>query len=194
MAFVGTLGTLLATYALYEAGFSDGLLTVASNLLFVGVGLAAVHFLGKGALRASFARQPDEHGILLGLLAIPLCLAVNLTYVALLGSSDASVESTPDSPLFLILTIAVMPALIEEWLDRGVIWTACMRATTEGRTILLTAGLFALSHGLNGGVIYELPHRFIMGLILGWLRARTGSLLPGMLAHFGNNLVAVTLL
>jgi membrane protease YdiL (CAAX protease family) len=49
------------------------------------------------------------------------------------------------------------------------------------------AALFAFLHGLNGGFFLEFPHRFVMGLMLGWLRARTGSLWPCVLAHFLHN-------
>jgi len=199
VAFTGTLVTLVAGYALAELGLSTGLLVAASNLMFIAVGAVAVTLLGKGGWRASLAEQPDENGVLLGLVAIPICLGMNIAYVtvlqSLMGAGDGiAAPSEVAHPLFLIITVALLPALVEEWLDRGVIWTACMRATTEGRTIMLTAGLFAFSHGLNGGFLLELPHRFAMGLVLGWLRARTGSLLPCMLAHFGNNLVAVALL
>lgn len=197
VAFGGTLVALVVGYALFELGVGVTGLLVASNLLFVGVGVAAVLLLGKGAWRESFAEQPDELGVLLGLVAIPVCLAMNIAYVytmqSLVGTSEVTFDVEASHPFFLIIAGAVLPALLEEWVDRGVIWTACMRATTEGRTIFLTAGLFALSHGLNGGFLLELPHRFAMGLVLGWLRARTGSLLPCVLAHFGNNLVAIAL-
>ena len=41
------------------------------------------------------------------------------------------------------------------------------------------------------GYVLELPHRFVMGLLLGWLRARSNSLAPCVLAHFTHNLLAI---
>lgn len=35
-----------------------------------------------------------------------------------------------------------------------------------------------------------LPHRFAGGLALGWLRCKSGSLLPGVLAHALHNQAA----
>ena len=35
--------------------------------------------------------------------------------------------------------------------------------------------------------LFEVPHRFAMGLMLGWLRHRTGSLAPCVLAHALHN-------
>ncbi len=48
-----------------------------------------------------------------------------------------------------------------------------------------------MMHGLGGGWVLEFPHRFVSGLIFGWLRLRSGSLLPGMLAHFLHNALSL---
>ena len=84
----------------------------------------------------------------------------------------------------------LLPALIEEWMYRGVLWNALRPIAGRSITIVSTAVLFAFLHGLNGGFILELPPRFVMGLLLGWLRARTGSLWPCVLAHFLHNAAA----
>jgi membrane protease YdiL (CAAX protease family) len=39
--------------------------------------------------------------------------------------------------------------------------------------------------------VVALPHRFATGLVLGWLRERSGSLAPSITAHFVNNALAV---
>jgi membrane protease YdiL (CAAX protease family) len=53
--------------------------------------------------------------------------------------------------------------------------------------VVLAAVVFAFLHGLGGGWLLELPHRFGAGLVFGWLRWRSGSLLPAMLAHALHN-------
>jgi hypothetical protein len=83
----------------------------------------------------------------------------------------------------------VLAPLLEEWLCRGVLWAACRRALSEGGAIFATAAVFGVLHGLQGHL--AIPHRFVFGLALGWLRARSGSLVPGVLAHALNNLLAV---
>ena len=45
-------------------------------------------------------------------------------------------------------------------------------------------------HGLGGGETFELPGRFVTGIAFGRLRARTGSLLPGVAAHLLHNAIA----
>jgi sodium transport system permease protein len=82
------------------------------------------------------------------------------------------------------------PALAEEWLNRGVLWVALERIAKPATVILCTAFAFAVMHGLNGGRYLELPHRFAGGLLLGWLRHRTGSLAPPIAGHATLNLIA----
>jgi membrane protease YdiL (CAAX protease family) len=50
----------------------------------------------------------------------------------------------------------------------------------------ISAGIFALAHGY--GLIGFLSV-FWSGLIWAWIYERTGSLLPGMIAHAVNNLL-----
>ncbi|HVS20160.1 MAG TPA: CPBP family intramembrane glutamic endopeptidase, partial [Planctomycetota bacterium] len=80
-----------------------------------------------------------------------------------------------------------------EWLCRGVLWQALRRVAPTAVTVALSALLFGLLHALNGGFWLEVPHRFVFGLLLGWLRARSGSLGPCVIAHGANNLLAVLL-
>ncbi len=65
------------------------------------------------------------------------------------------------------------------------------RIAGPGTTLFATAMLFAFMHGLNGGWLLEVPHRFLAGLGLGWLRLRTGSLWPGIFGHALLNSLAV---
>ena len=56
--------------------------------------------------------------------------------------------------------------------------------------LLLTAILFTLVH--LSPVVF--PLHFGLGMYLGWLRLRSGSLLPGMLLHFTYNGLVITVL
>jgi membrane protease YdiL (CAAX protease family) len=162
---------------------------------FVALGCLAAWRLGPGALRSSLggpARAGD-----LGLAAVlgAGVLAFNLAWLTwlnvALGEGEWGFEfSVPQLLLVVLLGGTVLPALFEEWLSRGVLWTALERLTDVRTTIFLTAALFAMFHGLNGGEGLELPSRFLLGLAAGWLRARSGSLWPGIVLHLVNNLLA----
>jgi membrane protease YdiL (CAAX protease family) len=56
--------------------------------------------------------------------------------------------------------------------------------------ITLSALLFALAH-MNPA---QLLHPFLIGLLLGWLYERTGSIVPGIIFHWANNTVAYLLI
>jgi membrane protease YdiL (CAAX protease family) len=52
--------------------------------------------------------------------------------------------------------------------------------------IALSALLFMLIH-MNPA---QMPHAFLIGLLLGWMYWRTGSILPGVAFHWANNSAA----
>ena len=51
----------------------------------------------------------------------------------------------------------------------------------------------ALDFGLFHGNKAQLPHAVFIGLILGWMYYRTGSIVPGVVLHWVNNTVAYLL-
>ena len=57
------------------------------------------------------------------------------------------------------------------------------------RAVVITALMFGISHG----VLQQSIAATIMGLLLGWIALRTGSVLPGILIHFTNNALSVSL-
>ncbi|TVQ01959.1 MAG: CPBP family intramembrane metalloprotease [Planctomycetaceae bacterium] len=99
-------------------------------------------------------------------------------------------ERLSDVPLWLVLIpLAVAPGVIEELCFRGYLFSAFSRVLSPLRTILLTSLLFGLFHVLTGNTL--LIERFVpttlMGLFLGWVAYRTGSVWPGMVLHTVHN-------
>jgi len=83
-------------------------------------------------------------------------------------------------PLWSAFVLIVLcPAVFEELAFRGYLMHQLAAALDRGEILLVQAVLFATAH-CNVAV---LPSHFVMGLGLGWLRQRSGSLLPGMLVH-----------
>ena len=105
---------------------------------------------------------------------------------------EGETEALPPGSLALtLLSMVALPAVIEEWTDRGVLWVALRELAGPVGTVVASALLFGLSHAWNGGGLFEVPHRFVCGLVLGALRERTGSLAPSIVAHATLNAVAV---
>lgn len=83
-----------------------------------------------------------------------------------------------------LLTLALMPAVCEEFFFRGCLQSFLMRRTRHPQTgIWLTAFIFSLLHLDPVGF---LP-RLFLGALLGYVFAASRSLYPGMLLHFLNN-------
>ena len=81
--------------------------------------------------------------------------------------------------------MAVVPAIFEELCFRGFLFGA-LRTRLDGLwTVIVSAVLFGVFHEmLFSGRL--LPSTFL-GLVLGWVRLRSGSVLPGMVLHALHN-------
>lgn len=88
-----------------------------------------------------------------------------------------------------ILLLAVLPAIAEELIFRGIIFNGLRRNMSDAGAIFLSAFLFMLMHGNIEQMIYP----FILGLVFAWLVMRTGSIVSSIIAHFVNNALVVTL-
>jgi uncharacterized protein len=96
-----------------------------------------------------------------------------------------------DSPLEFIgnlLVIAILPALGEELVFRGILQPQLQKITeSPWSAILITALIFSAIHMQFEGF---LP-RFLLGVVLGWLYWQTRNLWVPILAHLFNNGVQV---
>jgi membrane protease YdiL (CAAX protease family) len=90
----------------------------------------------------------------------------------------------------LIVAVALIAPLIEEMIFRGAIYLAVSERLGRTYAVLISSFLFALSHM---DPISFLP-LFGLGLILGWCRSRSGSILPSYILHALNNFAAILFL
>jgi membrane protease YdiL (CAAX protease family) len=85
------------------------------------------------------------------------------------------------------LYIAVQPAIFEELAFRGIIYDSLRRVTGSTEAIFASAAMFAILH-LS---VPSFMHLFFMGIVLAWMRERSGSLYPGMIVHFTHNFLCL---
>lgn len=91
----------------------------------------------------------------------------------------------------VILTLAVLPAIGEELLFRGILMRSFHAGTRHaGLSIALSAMIFAFFHFDPYGLIAI----FAAGILLGWIYLITGSLWMSILAHFLNNGIQVVVM
>jgi membrane protease YdiL (CAAX protease family) len=84
------------------------------------------------------------------------------------------------------VVIALIAPFTEELLFRGLGFSLLLRMG-QWPTIITVGIAFGLYHGL----VEALPELALFGCALAWLRARTGSVFPGMLAHLTFNTVGL---
>lgn len=89
------------------------------------------------------------------------------------------------------LAIGLLAPLAEELVMRGAILRSLLQSPklSPWGAIVVSALFFALIH-FNP---VQMPHAFLMGLLLGWMYYRTDSILPGVAVHWVNNTVAYVL-
>lgn len=97
-----------------------------------------------------------------------------------------SAQSVPEL-LFVILVVAVTPAIAEELLFRGLIQSSLGRVLKPWRAAIWTGVIFGLFH-FNPFSIVPL---IALGIFFGFLRMRSKSMVIAMLVHFLNNALAV---
>ncbi|MGC4033383.1 MAG: type II CAAX endopeptidase family protein [Tepidisphaeraceae bacterium] len=84
-----------------------------------------------------------------------------------------------------VLAVCVLPAVSEEIAFRGMIFDGLARHLSVTEAALVSMVMFGILH-LS---VISLPHLLLIGLVLAALRIKSGSLLPGIIAHFLHNLL-----
>ena len=86
------------------------------------------------------------------------------------------------------LAVGLLAPLSEEIVLRGAILKELLKSPklSPWGAIAISALFFALIH-MNPA---QMPHAFVIGLLLGWMYWRTGSILPGVAYHWANNSIA----
>lgn len=118
----------------------------------------------------------------LGLFVV-IDLALALLPEAWLAAYNADMALVASTGLLTALSIVVIGPLAEELVFRGIIQTRLLRAMPTWTAVVLQAVLFGIIHGTPIQIVYAL----LLGLALGFLRSRTGSILPGFAAHAAFN-------
>ena len=88
--------------------------------------------------------------------------------------------------LLSLIATAVVPPLVEEFACRGIILGA-LRKYGDGFGVLTSAILFGLMHGNFD----QMPFAFMVGLVLGYIVVKTGSLWIAVAVHAANNFISV---
>lgn len=106
------------------------------------------------------------------------------------GFKDTGVKDVnPDGVWGLLLSItatAIVPALVEEFAFRGIV-QGILLPFGEAFSVFASAAVFGMVHGN----FEQIPFAFLVGLVVGFIRVKTGSIAVCMAVHAANNLIAV---
>jgi membrane protease YdiL (CAAX protease family) len=174
-------------------------LAVAAQLTFLTVTLVAAWLSPMGIVRR--LRLGTSGMSWLGYLTLPVgMLAINTLFELLVNLSNVSQEGgnldvihnmiqqlSPGFLVVMVLVIGVLPGFAEEFLFRGYVQSRLAVRWGRGLAIFTAAALFGLFHFDR----IQSPATFLMGLYLGYVAERAGSIRPSMFAHFFNNATVV---
>jgi CAAX protease family protein len=170
------------------------------------VNLAGCHLLAHLLVIFAMIRLYDPHGSVRSVLALR---PTNPLLVLLAGASGAGLfpmatkldewiqtryppaqedperlahlfdTSTRSARLTIFVAVVLVIPIAEELFFRGVLFGGMRRARDAAGTVLVTAAFFALRQGEPRAV----PTSLALGLLLGWMRAASGSVLASAAAH-----------
>jgi membrane protease YdiL (CAAX protease family) len=157
------------------------------GIALLGVAIAVAP-LGRAALPALGFRAVSWKWPVLGTLGtLVLSVAVSQLGIEPQGVKQV-VKGLPGNMLVALALLAVLAPLVEELIFRGLIYGWVAGRWGSGWGWLVSSIAFAAAHFELAHVVLVLP----LGLLFGWLRRRTDSLLPSLVAHILNNAFALT--
>ena len=202
------IGSLAIFLALYLVGISEGLAISVSSLLIyiILIPLTLLFIYVDGSLDRikEMLRFGSVKRTLILILAIPIVITIivwiltiiyTVLWIGIFGEPSINTdlgtywESSSIDIALLFLSVAIVTPIVEELMFRGYILDAINRKHSDWTAIIWSSILFGLLHFLGGS--FYIGSALIGGIIYGWIRVRTGSLLPSIACHMMWNMLAL---
>ena len=180
-----------------DDGFNQFFQTTVSTLLFILPFTAIFKFAGYRISDLVIFEKPKEKTFLpFFLFGISFCAFSNIA-VSIAGEifERAGINyevDFGDNPkgifgfLLSFIAISVVPALVEEFACRGLI-LGSLRKFGDGFAIFASSIVFGVMHGN----FQQMPFAFLVGLILGYVTVKTGTLWISVAIHAFNNFISL---
>lgn len=189
---------------LYDDQFASDAFSAVYSVLFIGLPFFAVYMILRKKkyapmlpLGTSYNKKASAYLVtmmfpivLISTFVINFISSVfqdiaGLTFTS--GFEETSVDTVPEL-LMTILATAIVPAIVEEIAIRGIVMQP-LRHYGDKFAIIASAFIFSLLHGN----MVQIPYTLVAGIYFGYVAAATGSLWPGIILHFLNNLFSVAI-
>lgn len=171
----------------------------------IGTGADGLAGFGLGTQRPGRDLRLAVMGLVVAIVLVQSVTAMLILVIHHLGGSTpvlghdllaVLVDTHSKGVAFVILTSAlVLAPLLEEVIYRGLVQSAIRGHLGPAAHWPAIFGAALLFGGVHAGAAawHALPGLMVLGVILGWLYERTGSLLAPVLVHFAFNLINVML-
>lgn len=198
---------LMSTLAFFAAFYQQNLLgnellVTCLSILSAQGGMFFVYFLYNKLLRAN-PFKASKIGFRLNFKNILISMAIGAATLfglnSIISVFDALFQAMghipKDMPLPLtngwwlalnLVLLAVVPAIVEELLFRGIIYNG-LKQYGKKTAIIVSAVLFALIHGNVDQTVYPI----LFGIILAYIVYKTDNIVYAMIAHFVNNAIVL---
>ncbi len=141
-------------------------------------------------LRLEIRLEPETPLVIIAAIGIILPAAyLNSFMVSFIDFSEIFANDPLDTPIKILMafiSVAIVPALCEEFLFRGCILSNLL-PYGKGTAIFVSAALFSMMHGNFAQFFYT----FVAGLVLGAVYVETGSIWPCTFIHLFNNFYSI---
>ena len=186
-AVFGAILVLIIASSFLNNGNASGAFVFDTLFIIISIFFAAITFAD---FRETITPFRGKLFWLLTVVGLAIGGAFSVNFLADLIRSMGNSQSVDylfhdtDFPLFYsIISIAVVPAIFEELLFRGILIGQIRKVMNKSSVILVSGFVFAILHLSPISLIWLIP----TGIFLGWLRFYTGQLWLGVLYHFTYN-------
>jgi membrane protease YdiL (CAAX protease family) len=200
LSVTGALGLVLAAIATLIvvaqiaviAGASLHVATAAAQLGMLALVLIVLRAARLPLRSLGIAPAPARFvaaGVLIGLSAWYLNLALIDALVTVEPEEVQTLQRLVERPplAVVLLSVGLAPAVCEEVVFRGALLRGLASRLSPPVALLIASAMFSAYHFKP---VQMLP-TFTLGLALGALSLRAGSILPSVVAHFLNNAMAI---
>ena len=191
---------LIYTDSVASAGFD-----IIASIVYILMPFALVHIVLKtkkltGVLPFGTSYNGKASAFLtMAVLPVMMIVSVAINYISLIiqESLDITFTSALDDVkiiglsgfLMSIISTAILPAIIEETIIRGIVLQP-LRRYGDLFALVISSLLFSIMHGN----MVQIPYTFTAGMFFGYVAIATGSLWPSIIMHFINNFYAVIIM
>lgn len=187
---------------LYENEFANYAYSVIGSILYIGVPFGIVYLFlkkkkvsgmlpfgtvynGKAAVYLTMATIPAMilSSIIVNAISLIIQTVIGIEFTS--GLEDLEITGVGGFVIGII-SMAVVPAIIEEFSIRGVVMQP-LRRYGDSFAIIASALIFSIMHGNMA----QIPYTVVGGIYLGYLTIATGSIWPSIIVHFVNNMYSV---